>query len=72
MDTVTPIAAVVAVILLGIACVQGRDVALAGLQAAGRTLWHNLLLLPVTLPLQSVAKFGTMNLRRQRDVWYYG
>jgi uncharacterized membrane protein YraQ (UPF0718 family) len=45
MDTVTLIVAVVAVILLGIAGMQGQDVALAGLQAAGRTLWHNLLLL---------------------------
>ena len=45
MDAVTLIVAVVAVILLGFAGMQGRDVALAGLQAAGRTLWRNLLLL---------------------------
>ncbi|MGB5931883.1 MAG: permease [Anaerolineae bacterium] len=42
MDTTTLILASVAVILLVIAFWRGRDLPLAGLLAAGRTLWRNL------------------------------
>ena len=45
MDTTTLILAVAAVILLVIAFWRGRDLPLAGLMAAGRTLWRNLLIL---------------------------
>jgi uncharacterized membrane protein YraQ (UPF0718 family) len=42
MDTTTLILAIVAAILLAIAFWRGRSLPLAGLQAAGRTLWRNL------------------------------
>jgi len=42
MDTTTLILAAVAAILLAIAFWRGRDLPLAGLLAAGRTLWRNL------------------------------
>jgi uncharacterized membrane protein YraQ (UPF0718 family) len=42
MDTTTWILAAVAAILLTIAFWQGRDLPLAGLLAAGRTVWRNL------------------------------
>jgi len=42
MDTTTLILAAVAVILLAIAFWRGRNLPLAGLLAAGRTLWRNL------------------------------
>lgn len=42
MDTTTLILAAVAVILLAIAFWRGRDLPLAGLLVAGRTLWRNL------------------------------
>ena len=45
MDTATLILFIVAAILLVIAFWQGRDLPLAGLQAAGRTLWRNLAIL---------------------------
>lgn len=45
MDTTTLILAVVAAVLLVIAFWRGRDLPLAGLLAAGRTLWRNLPLL---------------------------
>jgi len=45
MDTTTLILAAVAVILLAVAFWRGRDLPLAGLLAAGRTLWRNLLIL---------------------------
>ena len=45
MDTTTLILVVAAVILLVIAFWRGRDLPLAGLMAAGRTLWRNLLIL---------------------------
>ena len=45
MDTTTLILAVVATILLAIAFWRGRDLPLAGLLAAWRTLWRNLALL---------------------------
>jgi uncharacterized membrane protein YraQ (UPF0718 family) len=42
MDTTTLVLAAVAAILLAIAFWRGRDLPLAGLSAAGRTLWRNL------------------------------
>jgi uncharacterized membrane protein YraQ (UPF0718 family) len=48
MDTTTLILVVVAGILLVIAYWQGRSLPLAGLQAAGNTLWRNLPLLLVS------------------------
>jgi uncharacterized membrane protein YraQ (UPF0718 family) len=42
MDTTTTVLAAVAITLLAIAFWRGRDLPLAGLQAAGRTLWRNL------------------------------
>jgi len=42
MDTTTLLLATVAAILLAIAFWRGRDLPLAGLLAAGRTLWRNL------------------------------
>ena len=45
MDTTTIVMAAVAAILLVVAFWRGRDLPLAGLQAAGRTLWRNLPLL---------------------------
>ena len=42
MDTTSLILAAVAAILLTIAFWQGRDLPLAGLLAAGRTVWRNL------------------------------
>jgi uncharacterized membrane protein YraQ (UPF0718 family) len=42
MDTTTLILAAVAAILLATAFCRGRDLPLAGLLAAGRTLWRNL------------------------------
>lgn len=45
MDTTTLILAAAAAILLAIAFWRGRDLPLAGLLAAGRTLWRNLPLL---------------------------
>lgn len=45
MDTTTLVLAAVAVILLIVAYGRGRDLPLAGLVAAGRTLWKNLAIL---------------------------
>jgi uncharacterized membrane protein YraQ (UPF0718 family) len=45
MDTTTLVLAAVALILLAIAFWRGRDLPMAGLQAALRTLWRNLPLL---------------------------
>lgn len=45
MDRTTLILAVVAAILLGIAYWRGQDLPLAGLLAAGKNLWRNLLIL---------------------------
>jgi len=42
MDTTTLILSLIAALLLAIAFYRGRDLPLAGLMAAGRTLWHNL------------------------------
>lgn len=45
MDTTTLVLAIVAAILLIIAFFQGSDLPMAGLRAAGRTLWRNLAIL---------------------------
>jgi uncharacterized membrane protein YraQ (UPF0718 family) len=45
MDTTTLVMVVVAIVLLAVAFWQGRDLPLAGVMAAGRTLWRNLALL---------------------------
>ena len=45
METTTLVLAVIAVILLAVAFWRGRDLPMAGLQAAWRTLWRNLPLL---------------------------
>jgi uncharacterized membrane protein YraQ (UPF0718 family) len=42
MDATTLIMASIAVLLLGIAFLRGRDLPMAGLLLAGRTLWRNL------------------------------
>jgi uncharacterized membrane protein YraQ (UPF0718 family) len=42
MDTTTLVLAAVAVVLLAVAFWRGRDLPLAGLLAAGRSLWRNL------------------------------
>jgi uncharacterized membrane protein YraQ (UPF0718 family) len=42
MDATTLILSIVAVMLLAIAFYRGRELPLAGLMAAGRTLWRNL------------------------------
>lgn len=56
MDTTTLILAAAAVILLVIAFFQGRDLPLAGLQAAGRTLWRNLPLLLLSFIIAGLAQ----------------
>ncbi|UCC78082.1 MAG: permease [Anaerolineales bacterium] len=45
MDATTLILAAVATVLLAIAFVRGRDLPMAGLLAAGRALWKNVLIL---------------------------
>ena len=45
MDPTTVVLAIVAAILMGVALLRGRDLLVAGLSAAGRTLWRNLALL---------------------------
>ena len=42
MDTTALVLVAVSVVLLVIAFLQGRDLPLAGLRSAGRTLWRNL------------------------------
>lgn len=42
MDTTTLVLVAVSAVLLAIAYWQGRDLPMAGLRAAGRTLWRNL------------------------------
>ena len=42
MDTTTLILVLISALLLAIAFFQGRDLPLAGLMVAGRTLWRNL------------------------------
>ena len=45
MDTTTLILAAVAIVLLAVAFVRGRDLPLAGLTAAWQTLWRNMAIL---------------------------
>jgi uncharacterized membrane protein YraQ (UPF0718 family) len=56
MDTTTLILAAVAAILLVIAFRQGRDLPLAGLLAAGRTLWRNLLILLLSFAIAGLVQ----------------
>lgn len=56
MDTTTLVLVAVAAILLAIAFWQGRDLPLAGLQAAGRTLWRNLPMLLVSFVIAGVVQ----------------
>ena len=56
MDTTTLILAAIAAILLAIAFWRGRDLPLAGLQAAGRTLWRNLPLLLLGFVIAGLAQ----------------
>lgn len=56
MDTTTLAMIVVAVMLLAIAFGRGRDVPLAGLQAAGRTLWRNLSILLLGFVIAGLAQ----------------
>ena len=56
MDTTTLVLIAVAVILLAIAFWQGRGLPLAGLQAAGRTLWRNLPILLVSFVIAGLVQ----------------
>lgn len=56
MDTATLVLAAVAVILLAIAFWRGHDLPLAGLQAAGRTLWRNLPILLLGFVIAGLAQ----------------
>jgi uncharacterized membrane protein YraQ (UPF0718 family) len=56
MDTTTLVLTAVAIVLLIIAFRQGRDLPLAGLQAAGRTLWRNLPLLLLSFAIAGLAQ----------------
>jgi uncharacterized membrane protein YraQ (UPF0718 family) len=56
MDTTTLVLTVVAAVLLVIAFWRGRDLPLAGLLAAGRTLWRNLPLLLVGFVVAGLAQ----------------
>jgi len=56
MDTTTIVLAALAAVLLAIAFWQGRGLALAGLLAAWRTLWRNLLLLLLGFVLAGLAQ----------------
>jgi uncharacterized membrane protein YraQ (UPF0718 family) len=56
MDTTTLVLFAVAAILLAIAFWQGRGLPLAGLRAAGRTLWRNLPILLVSFVLAGLVQ----------------
>ena len=56
MDATTLMLLIAAVALLGIALWRGRDIALAGLLAAGRTLWRNLALLLLGFVIAGLAQ----------------
>jgi uncharacterized membrane protein YraQ (UPF0718 family) len=56
MDTTTLILAALAAILLAVAFWRGRDLPLAGLLAAGRTLWRNLPLLLLGFAVAGLAQ----------------
>jgi uncharacterized membrane protein YraQ (UPF0718 family) len=56
MDTTTLVLAIVAAMLLAIAFWRGRDLPLAGLMAAGRTLWRNLPILLLGFAIAGLAQ----------------
>jgi uncharacterized membrane protein YraQ (UPF0718 family) len=56
MDTTILVLLIVTCALLGIAWWRGRDVALEGLLAGGRTLWRNLLLLLLGFAIAGLAQ----------------
>jgi uncharacterized membrane protein YraQ (UPF0718 family) len=56
MDTTTLVLAAVAAMLLAIAFWRGRDLPLAGLLAAGRTLWRNLPILLLGFVIAGLAQ----------------
>jgi uncharacterized membrane protein YraQ (UPF0718 family) len=56
MDATTLILGMIAVVLLGVAFWRGRGLPLAGLQAAGRTLWHNLPILLLGFVIAGLAQ----------------
>jgi uncharacterized membrane protein YraQ (UPF0718 family) len=56
MDTTTLILGVIAVGLLVIAFWRGRGLPLAGLQAAGRTLWRNLIMILLGFVIAGLAQ----------------
>jgi len=56
MDTTTLILAVLAAGLLVVAFWRGRDLPLAGLKAAGRTLWRNLAVLLLGFAIAGLAQ----------------
>jgi uncharacterized membrane protein YraQ (UPF0718 family) len=56
MDVTTWVLLGVAVVLLGIAFWRGRDLPLAGLKAAGLTLWRNLLILLLGFAIAGLAQ----------------
>ncbi|MFH2104334.1 MAG: permease [Chloroflexota bacterium] len=57
MDPTTLVLAVIAVILLVIAYFQGRDLPMAGLLSAGRTLWRNLPVLLLGFVIAGLVQF---------------
>jgi uncharacterized membrane protein YraQ (UPF0718 family) len=56
MDTTTLLLGVIAAILLVVAFWRGRDLPLAGLQAAGRTLWRNLIMILLGFVIAGLAQ----------------
>jgi uncharacterized membrane protein YraQ (UPF0718 family) len=56
MDTTTLVLTVAVVILLAVAFWRGRGLALAGLSAAARTLWRNLLMLLLSFVIAGLAQ----------------
>ncbi len=56
MDTTTLVLAVVAATLLAIAFWRGRELPLAGLQTAGRTLWRNLPMILLSFAIAGLAQ----------------
>ena len=56
MDTTTLVLTVVAIVLLVVAFLRGRDLPLAGMQVAGRTLWRNLPLLLLGFAIAGLAQ----------------
>jgi uncharacterized membrane protein YraQ (UPF0718 family) len=56
MDTTTLILAVVAALLLALACWRGSDLPRDGLLAAGRTLWRNLPMLLLSFLIAGLAQ----------------